>query len=110
LNPVRARMVDDPSAHPWSSYVHNALGVIHPRISEHREYLRLGPTVDTCRDVYRHLVAERLDASEIQALRTHTQRQRAYGSKSFRAKIEALTDRVAHVRPRGRPRSSLRED
>jgi putative transposase len=109
LNPIRARIVDNPSAYRWSSYRHNALGVIDPRISEHRDYLRLGPTVDTCRDVYRNLVAERLDDSEIHALRTHTQQQRAYASESFRAKIEALTDRVAHVRPRGRPRT-LREE
>ena len=106
LNPVRARMVDDPSAYGWSSYHHNALSVIDPRISEHRDYLRLGPTVGECRHIYRNLVAERLDDSEIEALRTHTQQQRAYGSESFRTKIEALTDRVVHVRPRGRPKLS----
>jgi putative transposase len=80
----------------------------NPRVSEHRDYLRLGPNVGTCRDVYRNLVAERLDDAEIEALRAHTHQQRAYGSESFRAKIEALTNRVAHVRPRGRPKSSLR--
>ncbi len=109
LNPVRARMVDDPSAYRWSSYRHNALGDIDPRTSEHRDYLRLAQTADKRRSVYRNLVAERLDDSEIRALRAHTQQQRAYGSESFRAKIEALTDRVVQVRPRGRPRSSLRE-
>jgi putative transposase len=110
LNPVRARMVDDPAVYRWSSYRHNALGVIDPKVAEHRDYLRLGPTVEKCRDVYRNLVAERLDDAEIEALRAHTHQQRAYGSESFRAKIEALTNRVAHVRPRGRPRSSLRVD
>jgi putative transposase len=107
LNPVRARIVDDPAAYRWSSYRHNALGVIDPRVSEHRDYLRLGPTVEKCREVYRNLVAEQLDDAEMEALRAHTHQQRAFGSDSFRAKIEALTNRVAHVRPRGRPRSSL---
>jgi putative transposase len=30
LNPVRARMTDDPPGYSWSSYRHNALGQLAP--------------------------------------------------------------------------------
>jgi putative transposase len=105
LNPVRASMVDDPSAYRWSSYRHNALGATDPRITEHRDYLRLGSSIQMCRELYRKFVGERLDDSEVDALRTHTQQQRAFGTGAFQKEIEALTNRIAHVRPRGRPKN-----
>jgi putative transposase len=35
-------------------------------------------------------------------LRAYTQQQRAYGSERFRKQIQALTQRTATIRPRGR--------
>lgn len=110
LNPVRAFMVGHPSDYPWSSYGHNAIGVADPRITEHRDYLRLGPSIGSCREVYRDLISERLDDTDVAALQIHTRQQRAFGSDAFREQIEALTDRVARVRPRGRPKAHQSEE
>jgi putative transposase len=107
LNPVRARMIEHPSLYAWSSYRHNALGFNDPTISEHRDFLRLAATVHRCRATYRDLVDQRLDDVELDAIRAHTQQQRVYGSDAFCAEIEALTQRFARVRPRGRPRNVL---
>ena len=109
MNPVRARMVGHASDYRWSSYHHNALGVIDQRVVEHRDYLRLGPLITSCRGAYRDLVEERLDDVDIESLRAHTQQQRAFGSDAFRREIEALTNRCVSIRPRGRPKSGLRE-
>jgi putative transposase len=38
LNPVRARMTDDPGHYLWSSYLHNARGVHDPLITPHDLY------------------------------------------------------------------------
>jgi putative transposase len=47
LNPVRAQMVSDPAAYPWSSYGHNAHGQSNPLLHAHALYQALGP--DTSR-------------------------------------------------------------
>ena len=38
LNPVRAGMVQDPGQYQWSSYRHNGLGQVDPRITPHPLY------------------------------------------------------------------------
>ncbi len=48
LNPVRANMVDDPSAYTWSSYHCNALGIESKLCTPHEEYLKLGKCKETC--------------------------------------------------------------
>ncbi len=42
MNPVRAKMVEDPSEYVWSSYQINALGKESDLCTPHPEYLRLG--------------------------------------------------------------------
>ncbi|ALN60913.1 transposase [Lysobacter antibioticus] len=105
LNPVRAGMIAEPADYPWSSYRHNALGVFDP-IRPHAEFLKLGASDAERRRAYRVLVADGLGQEDIDALRRHTQQQRAWGNDRFREQIEAFTHRAAGVRPRGRPRSS----
>jgi putative transposase len=62
---------------------------------------------DTARlAAYRAWATDTFDQAEWNALRQHTQQQRAWGSDRFRKQIEALTDRAAGVRPRGRPRKA----
>ncbi len=105
LNPVRAHMTDDPIGHRWSSYQHNALGQLTPIITPHEQYTLLGATPAARQAAYRALAHEQIEENHLDDLRLHTQQQRAWGSDRFRQQIEALTQRAAGVRPRGRPRN-----
>jgi putative transposase len=106
LNPVRARMTDDPSRYPWSSYHHNALGQLAPLITPHEQCTLLASTPVTRQVAYRALVHEYMEEKRLDDLRLHTQQQRAWGSQRFQQQIEALTQRAVGVRPRGRPSKS----
>jgi putative transposase len=55
LNPVRAAMVADPAAYPWSSYRSNALGNEDGVISPHPVYLALGADAASRQAAYRTL-------------------------------------------------------
>ena len=105
LNPVRARMVANPGAYRWSSHAHNAQGLHEARITSHPAYAALGSDASSRQEAYRTLIDEALSPDQLAAVRTHTQQQRVLGNPRFRAQIEALTQRVVSVRPRGRPKS-----
>jgi putative transposase len=79
-------------------------GQQHPLIAPHQEYLNLGSDPPARQAAYRELIREHLDEPQLNDLRQHTQQQRAWGSDRFRQQIEALTQRAAGVRLRGRPR------
>jgi putative transposase len=103
LNPLRAGMAATPGEYRWSSHRCNAHGAHDPRITAHPAYRALGGG-EAGRVAYRALFAEVLADEAIEAIRMHTQQQRAWGSRRFQAQVEALTGRAASVRPRGRPR------
>ena len=102
LNPVRAGMVSVPAGYPWSSHRRNAYGASEPRITSHPCYLELGAG-EARLSAYRRLFAKALGSGTMDAIRLHTQQQRAWGSEGFQRQVEALTRRIASVRPRGRP-------
>ncbi len=97
LNPVRARMTDDPVAFPWSS----CAGLCGLRedllLSPHPVQQAIGA------DHYRALLAEAISDEDLAAIRLYLQQQRAYGRDDFRAMVEAKTRRFASVRPAHRP-------
>ena len=105
LNPVRAGMVTRPGDYRWSSHARNAFGAREPRITPHRLYLELGANDAMRQQAYLALFDDVASSEDLDALRVHTQQQKAWGSERFRQQIEALTQRAAGVRPRGRPRS-----
>lgn len=108
LNPVRAGMVAAPSDYPRSSHAGNAHHVADPILTPHHDYFRLGRVPAARAQAYRALFSQPLCASRVDELRTYTRQQRAWGSERFRQQIEALTQRTATVRPRGRPRTPAR--
>lgn len=60
LNPVRARMVPQPQAYPWSSaraYLH---GIRDPLVTLNPRYLALGPSGPERQQRYRHFLADQL--------------------------------------------------
>ncbi|MEO8988393.1 MAG: transposase [Rhodanobacter sp.] len=103
LNPVRARMTDDPAAFAWSSgAAHCGLrpGAI---LSPHPEYTALASTPEARAQACRQLLYETLSDDDLKAIRTHLQQQRALGHDDFRAIVEAKTQRFAGIRPPHRP-------
>jgi putative transposase len=104
LNPVRAGLVGEPSAYPWSSYGANALGDSDPLIVPHSQYLALGNDDEERLRAYRQLFAHDFDNECLRDIRTYIQQQRALGAPTFQAWVENALGRYAKVRPPHRPR------
>jgi len=104
LNPVRARMTDDPVPFAWSSCASLCGQRNDPLLTFHPAYLRLGATPAERGDAYRTLLSEAMSDDDLQAIRSYLQQQRALGRDDFRAMVEAKTRRFASVRPAHRPR------
>ena len=73
-NPVRAGIVREPSAFPWSSHARLGYGVTDPLIVEHAEYQALGATATQRQQVYRDLCAPLLDPLMAEGIRRLTKR------------------------------------
>lgn len=100
MNPVRANMVVDPGAYPWSSYCTNTLGSTSDLVTEHDAYLSLGSGPDERRLAYRALFEVDTDPELIDNIRTATHGNYALGSANFRKQIEQMLARRASP---GRP-------
>ena len=72
LNPVRAGMVEQPSAYPWSSYAANAEGISNKLITSHEVYKQLGANELERQSAYRQLFRLAIGKSDIDALREAT--------------------------------------
>lgn len=105
LNPVRAGMVAAPADYRWSSHARNAFGAHEPRITPHPLYLGLGASDAERQLAYGALFKSELCSDKLNDLRAHTRQQKAWGSDRFRQQIEAMTQRSATLKPRGRPKS-----
>ena len=110
LNPVRARMVDDPAKYRWSSCAANLGLRPHSTLDPHPAWLALGATATERSDRYRALLADSLPADMLAEIRQYLQQQRAWGRDDFRAMVEAKTRRFAGVRPAHRPRRAAQAD
>jgi len=106
LNPIRARMTDDPAAYPWSSCASHCGHRRDVMLTSHPAYSALAATPEARAKAYRHLLLEVLSDDDLTAIRTYLQQQRALGRKDFRAMVETKTRRFASVRPAHRPSPS----
>jgi putative transposase len=106
LDPLRARMVEDPAHYRWSSHRANTTPPDDPLIRPHRAWLALGPDTPSRHRAWRALVMETVDAAETRAIRLHLQRRHLYGPDRFRTAIEAQPGRAAGPRKSGRPRKA----
>ncbi len=106
LNPVRAGMVDHPSAYPWSSYRFNALGEENETIKPHRLYRRLGQTPKERQKAYRALFRSRLAERVLSDIRDSTNKSWVLGSSRFKRRIEKKIDRRVSPSARGGDRKS----
>lgn len=103
LNPVRARLTDDPAAWRWSSCVANSGQRRGSGLVPHASWLALGSTDAERASAYRTLLDEALDDDTLAEIRSYLQQQRAFGHDAFRAMVEAKTQRFAGTRPAHRP-------
>jgi putative transposase len=97
LNPVRARMTDDPAAFPWSSCAALCGLGDDPLLTPHPVQRSLGT------EAYRVMLDEAISDEDLAEIRLYLQQQRAYGRDDFRAMVEAKTRRFAGTRPAHRP-------
>ena len=81
-NPVRAGLVDDPAAYPWSSCAAYALGMPKPLITHHPSYLALSPYPKVRQRHYQGLLAPSTDP-QTDARNPAWTTRRAVGSPSF---------------------------
>jgi putative transposase len=99
LNPVRARMTDDPAAYLWSSCANHCCLRQDALLSPHAECTSLAATGEARAEAYQQLLHETLSDDELKDIRTYLQQQRALGRDDFREMVEAKTQRFAGVRP-----------
>jgi putative transposase len=104
LNPVRADMVEEPSAYSWYSYSINALGVKSYLQTPHPEYLALGKTKDERYCNSRELFKAHIETEWLKEIRDNINKGLALGNKRFTTQIEALTNRRVTAKKPGRPR------
>ncbi|MEP6764118.1 MAG: transposase [Gemmatimonadaceae bacterium] len=104
LNPVRALMVEKPSAYVWSSYARNALGSSDGLITEHTLYRSLGRDSTARQTAYRAMFATHLDTEMDDAVHLAAQIDRKNRSNTFEKKPATFHNRM--VGPRGGDRRS----
>jgi len=107
LNPVRAEMAARPRDYRWSSYGRNANGETGQTVdwlAPHREYRRLGRSLEERQAAYRQLFRAAVGKDDLRAIRDCTHKGWALGSTRFSEKIEALTQRRTVSKGVGRPR------
>lgn len=88
LNPVRAKMVEDPSDYVWSSYQINAMGKKSVLCTPHPEYIRLGITNDERMKNYRALFCHHVGGDLLEEIRSNTNKGMAIGHDRFKDEIE----------------------
>jgi putative transposase len=104
-NPVRAGMVESPSAYPWSSFKANAGEPEDARLSEHPEYAALGLDRPARRAAYRRFCLADEEAGFVSAIREATNTGLPLVGNELRAQLERSGHRVAAAKPgpRGKP-------
>jgi len=103
MNPVRAGMVNQPSAYPWSSYACNAEGQADVLVKPHELYLELGDTDKERRDVYQGLFQTHIGEQDVADIRASWQTGTPLGNDRFREEIEAVLGKKVGYHKRGRP-------
>jgi len=109
LNPVRAGLVDDPAAYPWSSHAYYAADRASRLITQHPVYIRLGLTAGERRIAYLSLFAEALDDRVLKHIRAAVNSDSAFGCDAFMDDAEAKLGRSVRLPMRGRPAKVLQK-
>lgn len=103
LNPVRARITDDPLTYRWSSCAAHLGQRAGSLLTPHPAWLALDADPARRATLWRNLLDEALPNEQLAEIREYLQQQRAWGRDDFRAMVEAKTRRFASTRPAHRP-------
>jgi putative transposase len=103
LNPVRARITNNPASFHWSSAAAHVGQRSEAILTDHPIYATLGADPIERGTQYKTLLNQALSGDELHAIRAYLQQQRALGHDAFRAMVEAKTRRFAGIRPPHRP-------
>lgn len=102
LNPVRAKMVEDPKEYKWSSYNTYAYGKKDLLVDEHPIYQNLSEEEKERRKKYREFV--RQVQKEKRAMKGEMDKRTIYGNAEFTGKIKEGYKVEEVIKPRGRPK------
>ena len=102
LNPVRAKMAEDPKDYPWSSYRVYAYGKRDVLVDEHPIYLQLSEKEGERRKKYRAFVRGMLKEKE--AMKGEMNRRIVYGGADFVKDMTASYNISEKLKPMGRQR------
>jgi putative transposase len=101
LNPVRAKMVNDPAEYKWSSFQVNALGRLSDLCVPHVLYGALGRTASERQDAYKALFTDVIDDLLLDDLRSATRAGMALGTETFKSMLEVSGGRRLNLKKRG---------
>ena len=93
-NPIRAGMVESIEAYRWSSYHHNALGIVDELVTPHSLYEALAQEKEARQVAYKELFTGRLHAKMIELFDQSTEKGNVLGGKDFHQHIQRLTGRI----------------
>lgn len=106
LNPVRARMVDDPSEYRWSSFNRRVtVGQSTEWLDTDPCYLALGDTAQQRSERYKAFVRGSVSQAELSLIREGLQRGQLTGSSRFVDEVERIAGLRIERRGQGRPRA-----
>lgn len=109
LNPVRARIVEQPEEYAWSSFRARTGLSACPWLDADPCFLSLGPTAEQRQQRYREFVMSGIPKLQLEFFRAAVQRNQLTGSDAFSLEIEQLTGARILNQPPGRP-ASVMED
>jgi putative transposase len=107
LNPVRAKIVEDPKEYEWSSYNVYAYGKVDAVVEEHPIYRELSKEKRERRKKYRELIKCML--KEKDALSGEMNGRVVYGNLDFIKRMKKEYNVEAVIKPRGRQKKKKNE-
>ncbi len=110
LNPVRAGVAGDPVDYRWSSYQHHIGEYVMDWLAEPEEYRRLARSAQARALAYRELFKQPLAVADLEAIRSHLNKDCALGSSRFQDEIEVMVGRRAKIVGQGRPKKQQAGD
>ncbi len=107
LNPVRARIVEDPKEYRWSSYNAYAYGKKDFVVDEHPIYRELSKGKTERRKKYREFVKGMI--KDKGAMKGEMNRRAVYGSEDFVKEVTREYRVEAMIKPKGRPKKNEKD-
>jgi putative transposase len=94
MNPVRAKLVQDPEEWPWSS--------AKAHISGHEEgFIDCAVLLGMIGEDWKSVLLQAVDADTVKALRKHERTGRPMGDNGFIEEVEKITGRQLKIRKPG---------